>query len=556
MRLINLFIFCSVMVNLSAEAKTGDQINKIKQKLHSQTRYEEQKKRFNELQSQKKEPLTPYSEVISIPMLQSDKTGAGCIETKVIDVSSITILDSSDVEKVIKPFLNRCNSMVSINNLINSISNLYIANSYVTSRAFMKPQNMADGVLVISSMESKIDDLISEGINTDLVFPFIQGQYLNLRDLEVGIEQLNRLRSMQATMAIKPGKEETYSNIIITGQRISPSWYGSVSVNNFGTSKSGKYQISGSLSYENIFDINDVISINANTTDQQSSKNNSIGSGISYAFPISRSYLKVGYSEFSYDQTIAGLNDIYDSKGDTKTFDLSLDYKLFHRKSTNGKLGLSLQRKKNENYLQDLLLKTSSSSLSIIQLGYTHNYSSDDSNGHFIFKYHHGLPWFNADSAEHTSPEFNKYTLDLSYSKRFKLSPQRTLLYDLSLHGQYANKDIIGSEQIGVGGPYSVRGFKGEYALSGNKGGYIRNELSLFQQIKQAVMSPYLALDYGRVSENERSYGGYMLGAAIGIRLHYADAALDLYKSLPVLDSNEQDMNNNGFFGATLNYNF
>lgn len=154
--------------------------------------------------------------------------------------------------------------------------------------------------------------------------------------------------------------------------------------------------------------------------------------------------------------------------------------------------------------------------------------------------------------------------MDISYSKRFS-SAGVPAFYNFSLYGQYAKKGIVGSEQIGIGGPYSVRGFTSEGQISGNKGFYVRNELAFSQRFEKGTMSPYVGLDYGVVSHNAESYGGHMLGISFGSRFTFYDCFLDLSYSLPVIDSNNLihlsngdvvRKNNNAFAGFNLSYRF
>jgi hemolysin activation/secretion protein len=191
-----------------------------------------------------------------------------------------------------------------------------------------------------------------------------------------------------------------------------------------------------------------------------------------------------------------------------------------------------------------------------MQLAYTHSYFATTWDGYATLTYHRGLNWFGAYSGSDAKPVFNKYTLDLNYNRQLSGEgvPAR---YSFSLHGQYAKEGIIGSEQIGMGGPYSVRGFKSEGQLSGNRGLYIRNELSLNQKISHGYFSPYLALDYGIVSRNDQSNGGRILGIAMGTRVNFYKWALDFYRSIPILYANNLGVHHdNGFVGFNLSYTF
>jgi len=310
--------------------------------------------------------------------------------------------------------------------------------------------------------------------------------------------------------------------------------------------------------------INDLLTINLNTTDKQDNENNSIGNSISYGLPVGRAYLELSYSTFNYHQVVNGLNVDYQSKGENETFQIKSEYRLFHSKDQRGKLDISLLRKKNDNYLAGIFLDTSSNKLTILQFSYTHNISAPTWDGYATLRYHRGVEWFGARTGSSADPTFNKVTLDLSYNKRIT-SEGLPAFYNFSFYGQYAKEGIVGSEQIGIGGPYSVRGFTSEGQISGNKGFYVRNELALHQQFTKATMSPYFALDYGVVSDNEESYGGHMVGLTFGVRFNFYDFFLDLSHSIPVIDSNkityrpngdEIRRENNPFSGFSLSYRF
>ena len=526
--------------------------------------YEEQRKIYDAKNQERKSAETVYTELKAIPLTKKSNGSQACIEMESIEMQGITLIDKKDLEVLVKPYLHRCDTMEDINTLVKKINNIYIEKAYVTSRAYIKPQDLSKGHLIIVAMEGKVEKISESNISTSLIFPTMEGDVLDLRDLEIGIEQMNRLQSVQATMSINPGKEVGFSQIHITGKKTGSVLHGNLGVNNYGTEKSGKYQLNGSLGWDNPLGINDLLTINFNTTDKQDNENNLIGNSISYALPIGRSYLELSYSKFNYHQVVNGLNVDYQSKGENETFQVKSEYKLFHTKAQRGKLDVSLLRKKNDNYLADVFLETSSNKLTILQFSYTHNYTAATWDGYATFRYHRGVEWFGAKTGSSAEPTFNKITLDMNYNKRLN-SEGLPAFYNFSFYGQYAKEGIVGSEQIGIGGPYSVRGFTSEGQISGNKGFYMRNELVFHKQFTKVMMSPYLSLDYGVVSENEESYGGHMVGLSFGLRFNFYDFFLDLSHSLPVVDSNKITYRPNGdeirkenkpFSGFSLSYRF
>jgi len=90
---------------------------------------------------------------------------------------------------------------------------------------------------------------------------------------------------------------------------------------------------------------------------------------------------------------------------------LKVEYKLFHSKTQKGKIEASIIRKKNNNYLENVYLDTSSNKLTILQLGYTHSFSGKTWDGYATLKYHRGVKWFGVKSGSRAKPTFNKFTL-------------------------------------------------------------------------------------------------------------------------------------------------
>ncbi len=544
---------------------TVAEASSIGQQVDDVARYQEQKRVFEENTKNQQEPTNIYTDLKSLALQSSNGATSACIQIDRVHTDEIELIEQKKLAQIIKPYLHKCDTISEINNLVKKINNIYIEKAYITSRAYIKAQDLSKGDLVISSMEGKIESVEGEHVVTELVFLSPEDTYLNLRELEMGVEQLNRLRSYQTKMAINPGSKVGYSNIVMKGTRSSFPIHGSLGVNNFGTEKSGKYQLSGSLDWENPLGWNDILSLSYNTTNKQDEENDSLGRSISYALPIGQSYLKMTYSRFKYKQIVNGLNTNYTSEGRSKSFKVSLEHKLFHGKNGRGKIDISLEKKKNDNYLAGEYLATSSSTLSILQVGYTYNYTAPTWDGYATLRYHQGLDILGAKTGSSTSPKFKKVTLDLSYNKKIEYKDALPARYNLSFHGQYAKKGIIGSQQIGIGGPYSVRGFKSEGSLSGNTGFYIRNEFSVIFNKSWGTVTPYIGLDIGVVRKNDASNGGSIVGNAAGVRVSTHGLSLDVFVTQPLYNSNknnisdlDDEVHSNGskFIGFNLNYQF
>lgn len=89
-----------------------------------------------------------------------------------------------------------------------------------------------------------------------------------------------------------------------------------------------------------------------------------------------------------------------------------------------------------------------------------------------------------------------------------------------SAYAQWSPDRLHGVEQLSLGGESSVRGFKEQY-ISGNNGGYLRNELSwsLFSLPYVGTVRAVTALDGGWLhSDRDNPYSsGTLWGAAAGL---------------------------------------
>ncbi len=79
-----------------------------------------------------------------------------------------------------------------------------------------------------------------------------------------------------------------------------------------------------------------------------------------------------------------------------------------------------------------------------------------------------------------------------------------------------------------------MRGFDGETVLAGERGFYLRNELSL--PLAASAHTVYLGFDMGRVAgpATRQLAGRHLAGAAIGLRGNLAGLSCDLFAGWPL----------------------
>jgi hemolysin activation/secretion protein len=456
-----------------------------------------------------------------------------CFDIQHIDITGAEVFSAAQMHALSAPYLNKCLGLSHISQLIKTISNLYIAAGLVTSRAFLQPQNLADGRLAILVVEGKLEQLearqnaLSER-QLRWVFPVKTQGLVNLRDLEQGLEQLNRLQQNHSEMDIQPGSATGTSRIFIRNQAAT-AWHYGAGVNNSGSEATGKNLATAYVSWDNATNSNDNLYLNFSDALASETPAKSRSYSMAYSLPYGYSLFSYAGSSFEYQQLVEGVAVSFITRGASANHSLSWDYMAYRGQRDKLGIGMSFSRKQSKNYLEDVFLDTSSRVLYMWEVGpsYTRHLNQGVLNS--SFKWYRSVNWWGAKeklvSAE-SDFQFNKYTLDSSVSLNFDVAEQ-PLSYQSSLSLFYAPQNIIASEGLTLGGRYSIRGMEGD-GLFGYSGGYWRNQVTFIHPLKLGGhINFYAGIDLGRV-DDRASVPASVAGSAVGIVLAVAGINFDV----------------------------
>jgi hemolysin activation/secretion protein len=476
-----------------------------------------------------------------------------CVEIEDIVIVGATLISKQELDAIKKPYLENCQGIKDLNNLAKKISNIYIGMGYATSRAFLKMQDLSDGIVEISIIEGRVGKVIAKEVYTKNIYSDIEDSILNLRVLEDGIAQYSKLRSKKVSLNLLPSKKVGYSDVELVSENLSKQYYGSIAVNNSGSEQTGKYQLSSSLTYENLFDLNDQLQVSFNTTHRVFKKDRySFGKSISYSIPYINSYFTFQASDFKYYQVVTDeFGDEIDSRGVTTNHALVYEYNLLNRKRESFRLGSSLNRSKSFNKLGDVTLDVQNYTVVSGDIFLKHTYNFDTSRYYSILKVQKALSLENSSDEISDAKSKPTYFLDLFYSGS-TLSKYRGA-YDMAMHAQYSSYNDNGKEQFSIGGPYSVRGFRGG-GVSGYKGGYLRSNLTIKESLLNIPFSPYIGVDYGYMKREKDIEGGVISGYSIGVHINYKSSTLEIYYNRPLKHTQETKENRTNFIGVRVNY--
>jgi len=457
-----------------------------------------------------------------------------CFTMSSIQLDGAVHLWPDERERLVKPYLKKCVGLPEIRDLMRAITNLYVDKGYVTTRVYIPQQDMSKGQLTLLIVEGKVGAIELDGdktrVNRLMVFPGLVGDVLNIRDFEQGLDQLNRLQSNSATMALEPSTDPGVTRVLVSNTPRA-IWTAGLTVDNYGSPPTGDQRWTTNFGLDSPLGLNEAwfVSLSRNM-DADTEARLSESALLSLNVPMGYWNLLASSSTSRYVSTVATATQSFISRGDTSTFSFGLQRVLYRSQTAKLTWGSTVTHKESRNYIQDSLLTTGSPSLSDFGVNFTGVFQALGGSWTLDTGIQQGTNWFGAqqlpNAGEGTVPTGTgaKYTASATYQLPMRLGSW-DMAWTSSLQSQFARDYLYGSEQMSVGGLYSVRGFDG-VSISGDRGSYWRNDFAVtlpslgLSWLERGLgrLQTYLALDVGRIQARTGQEGGTLAGAALGFR--------------------------------------
>lgn len=527
---------------IPAKAQTAGDIVRAGQQSERIQREQELRRQEDVQRSLENDRAPAHIEVV--PPKTPQGHGEGCQYIWRIRITGGIHMADAKKEVIVKPFAGKCIGAGEIQKMLEDITAYYIEAGYATTRVYLPSQDLSTGTLHIDITEGIVSDVrLQEGDGGSVflydAFPGVKGDVLNLRDFEQGLDQINRLQSNNATLDITPGDKVGESVVVIRNNR-SKRWHLNMSADDYGTTSTGKHQASATASYDNLLGINDYLSVmHRKTVPFNDYERQSTASSVLMSVPMGPATLTGGYSYSDYDSTLKAVGGDMHLDGDNRSLFGTLDYVLYRDQDYKVTASGTLTKKIGRNYIAGQKLGVSSRKLTVMDVGVNASVPLLGGSGTIGVGYSRGLKLLDALKDSPSQPDdapraqFEKYTLNASWFRPFTLGGE---LFDWStqLTAQTAWDTLYGSEQISIGGIYTVRGFQ-EETLANDDGYYVRNDLTMHRGLgsvygQTIMLSPYLALDAGAVTG--RAPGtphGTLIGGAAGFRLGAGPANFEMF---------------------------
>lgn len=464
----------------------------------------DRQERLLQEQQRRLEELTDLPGKQAAPATVLAPVDARCFTINTLELKGVHSLSASERRGLTQPYLGQCLGVSQLNELLKVVTNLYIEKGLVTSRAYLPQQDLSKGHLQVLVIEGHLEQLKSgagSGLTDrelSMAFPGRGLQLLNLREIEQMVDQLNRLPSNQAQMELTPGQAVGGSDVLVKNTPQKP-WRVNLSRKNDGQRNTGEQQWNTGLEWDSPLGLADQLSLRGGhdaMTDHRHTSHNAL---LGYNLPLGWWNFSYSYSETDYRSQAQASGFNFNQSGDSQTHQVRAERVIYRDAMSKTSLNIGLSNLRTNNYVEDARIAGSSNRISEVQYGINHGRRVGGAFLNIDLGMQRGISAFGAQDNNLSRPgnpdaRYRKYTGTVSYLQPFKLWGESFTFTSLAT-GQRSEDMLFSPQRMSVGGSSSVRGYKNQF-LSGNSGGYWRNELRLTRSVTLDWLRPAFT-EYG-----------------------------------------------------------
>ncbi|KDA67434.1 hemolysin secretion/activation ShlB/FhaC/HecB family protein [Escherichia coli 1-182-04_S1_C2] len=430
------------------------------------------------------------------------------------------------LQKIANGAVGHCLGAKGINLLMSTLQNRLVDHGYVTTRVLAPSQDLKSGILRLVVIPGVVRHVRLTPDSDDYIqlyssFPAHEGSLLDLRDIEQGLENMQRLPGVQADMEIVPGEQPGESDILITRKQ-DKYWRLGFSLDDSGTRSTGRYLGGITFSLDNPFSLSDLLYVSATHNFPHYGGKGSKNYTAHYSVPFGYWQFSVTASDYDYHQTVAGAVEDYQYSGESQNLGMQLSRVLHRNGRQKTVLTYDVQARRSRNYINDTEIQVQRRQTAAWRLGLQHRHYISQATLDAGVSWQRGTRWFGAQPA----PEeiFGEATalskilqMNASFNLPFTLAEQ-PFSYSFRYQRQLSNTPLTPQEQFAIGNRWTVRGFDGERTLNASNGWYIRNDLAWRTPLPEQEL--YLGMDYGEVGGAGSEYlvGRHLAGGVVGLR--------------------------------------
>jgi hemolysin activation/secretion protein len=448
-------------------------------------------------------PETPPAVETPSPVRPDPPPGEANIELKSIEIIESTLFSQEDFADEIEPLLNRQKASIEeLNALADRVTERYLNEGYITSRAVLDRASLDSGHIKIQAIEGRIESIEVEG--SDRLQNYVRDRVLlgatapvRASNLE---EQLRLLRTdplFENIEASLRSSDTVGSSILIV--RVTPTdpFSASTGIDNYSPPSVGSERFSLNATYRNPLGWGDILDASFKTTLQGGSRT----IDVAYRVPLNpkNGTLQLRTS-VNWNNVIQGIGRIFEISGQSQLYEINYRQPLIRTPSEEFALSVGFAYQTGQTFTfagpfgfgfgPDSEGVSTTSTLKFGQ-----DYVLRDVTGAWAVRslFNFGTGLFDATSNPEQIPD-GHYISWLFQAQRVQVLDENNFLI-ISADLQLANDGLLPSQQFVIGGGQSVRGFR-QNARAGDNGFRFSIEDRMTLQRDEAGIARFLFIPF------------------------------------------------------------
>ncbi|MCM8831197.1 MAG: BamA/TamA family outer membrane protein [Candidatus Omnitrophica bacterium] len=459
-RNIFLFFFFFVVLNIPIcicrqsffiFAQEVGEIEKIEKEL------EKEKILRERLEKEKKAPeIEEKKEEVALPKEKEER-----VFIRKINVVGATLLSEKEIEEIIKDFKDKELSLKELQKICDLITDRYRQKGYVTSRAYLPPQKIVEGVLEIRVVEGLMGDLEVRGnryFKSSIFKKKItlkKGEPFNYNILRKNLAKINEYPDRSCRAILSPGKEPLQTDILLEVKDKLPIHIG-FGWDNFGSRYVQKDRYRTTITNNNFLGREDILTLQYQLAEADAYRLLSLR----YLYPFTDT-LKLGFFMAKTKLDLGREYKDLNARGKSKLYSIYLTQSLIEEENIT--LGLNLGFDYKDIFNFQLGEETSRDRLRVAKLGWDLDLTDKFGRTIITDELDFGIPDIVGGLKEKdqrasrtgSGGKFIKNTINLYRLQRMPFGTQ--LLWKNQF--QFSSYTLTAPEQFQIGGISNVRGY-------------------------------------------------------------------------------------------------
>jgi len=425
-------------------------------------------------------PLPPLEELLptpgqipSIPQPSLEQI-PGTITVTQFEVIGNTVFSQAELSQVLEPFTKHPISFAELLKAQEAISQLYLKSGYITSGAFIPPQELKDGVVKIEVIEGEVESINITGLQR------LKASYLRSRLGLATKAPLNKNRLIQSLQILQldplianlsaelaAGSRPGVSTLEIKVQE-AKAFSSQLTIDNQRSPSIGSIRRQLQISHNNLLGFGDRFHIGYVNTDGSDSLDD-----LSYSIPINpyNGTISLSYSLTNSNIIEKPFNTL-DIQSKSRNYQITYRQPLKQTPNEEFNVGLTASRQESQTSLLNIPFPLSigandQGETKISALRFFQEYTQRNSQQVFALRSQFSFGINALGSTINNKAPDSEFISWRGQSQYLRLlTPDTTLLLRSDL--QLADRPLVALEQLSIGGQQSVRGYRQDQLLADN----------------------------------------------------------------------------------------